>query len=298
MKNFKMVVDCLKASKIKKRVALICGVDSHSQEAISAAIREGFIEVIMVGPKSEVESYPIFSEFPDSVQFIDISDADQAAKQAVELIHQGKADILMKGIINTDNLLRVVLNKHTGLLPSGRVLTHLSLAEIPTYEHLLFFMDAAVIPYPTLEQRRAMLGYMVNTCHKFGLEVPRVALIHFTEKVDSKFPYSLECEQLVQESKTGAFGKVVLDGPLDLFTACSSEAAAIKGIESPLNGQADALLFASIESANVFYKSVTLFGQAEMAGLLMGTDCPIIITSRSDSAQTKYNSIALACLTH
>ena len=298
MKNFKMVIDRLKVSKIKKKVAVICGTDSHSEQAISAAINDGFIEVIMVGPQKEVESYPIFSKFPEAVQFINIPDPDQAAQCGVELIRQGKADILMKGIINTDNLLRVVLNKQKGLLPSGRVLTHLSLAQIPSYQKFIFFMDAAVIPYPTLEQRRAMIGYMVDTCHKFGLEMPRIALVHFTEKINPKFPYSLDCEKLVEQSKLGLLGKLILDGPLDLFTACSPEGAAIKGIESPLQGEADGLVFASIESGNVFYKSVTLFGQAEMAGLLMGTDCPIIITSRSDSAQTKYNSIALACLTH
>lgn len=298
IKNFGMMIDRLKEHKIKKRVAVVFGVDSHSEFALSNAIKAGFINVIMIGPKKEVESYPIFKEHPESVEFIDMDDPDSAAIKAVSLIHEKKADILMKGIINTDNLLRVVLNKEKGLLPKGKVLTHLSIAEIPSLSKLLFFLDAAVIPYPTLDQRREMLGYMSKACRSFGIVTPKLALIHCTEKVSNKFPHSLDYVQLIDDAKDGLFGSSVVDGPMDICTACDKESGEIKGIESPIGGDADGLMFPNIESGNVFYKSITLFGHAQMAGILMGTECPVIITSRSDSGLTKFNSIAMACLTH
>lgn len=295
--SFKTMIERLKEHKIKKRVAVVFGVDSHSEVAISKAIEDGFIDVIMVGPKDKVEHYPIFSKYPQSVQFIDVQNSDEAAKEAVKLIHENKADILMKGLINTDNLLRIVLNKEKGLLPKGKVLTHLSVSEIPNHHKLLFFLDSAVIPYPTLDQRGSMLSYMASACRSFGIKIPKIALIHFTEKVSAKFPHSLDYIQLIEEAQNGSYGSVVVDGPMDVYTACDKESADIKGIESPISGDADALMFPNIESGNVFYKTISLFAKAEMAGALMGTICPVVITSRSDSAMSKYNSIAMACLT-
>lgn len=298
IQNFKMMIQHLKGCNIKKTIAIVCGTDDHSKEAVTKAIEEGLVNVLMVGPKSKVENYPIFHSHPESVQFIDIADTDEAAKVAVGLIREKKADILMKGNINTDNLLRVILNKEYGLLAKGKVLTHLSLAEIPGTSKFLFFGDAAVIPAPNIEQRRSMIGYMVNACHKFGLKTPKIALIHFTEKVSEKFPNSVDYLSLSEEARNGGFGEAIVYGPIDLSTACNPEGADIKGIDTPIHGDADGLILPNIETGNVFYKSITQFAHAEMAGLLMGTDCPIVITSRSDSAQTKFNSIALACLTH
>ena len=296
IRSFKEIDECLKKQKTVKRVAVVCGTDSHSQYALSKAIEAGFIKVVMVGPRKEVESYPIFEKYPGSVRFIDVLDVDEAARIAVQLIREGDADILMKGNINTDNLLRVVLDKNDGILPAGKLLTHLSIAQIPRYDKLLFFMDAAVIPYPSFEQRVSMIQYTAAACHKFGIEKPNIALIHFTEKVNKKFPNSTDYVKLVDEAAKGTFGEVVVDGPIDISTACEKECGNIKGIESPIGGQADALMFPNIDASNVFYKTLCLFGQAEMAGLLMGPDCPVVVTSRGDSGQTKFNSIAMACL--
>lgn len=297
IQSFKMMVDHLKGNSIKKTVAVVCGTDDHSQEAVTRAIEADFVKVIMVGPKDKVENYPVFKAYPNSVEFIDISDSDEAARVAVKLVHDKKADILMKGNINTDNLLRVVLNKEYGLLKKGKVLTHLSLAEIPGQSKILFFGDPAVIPAPTIEQRRSMINYMADACRKFGMKTPKIALIHFNEKVNEKFPNSVDYQTLSRESEQGEFGDAIVYGPLDLSTSCNPEGADIKAIKAPIHGDADGLIFPNIETGNVFYKSITVFAHAEIAGLLMGTDCPIVITSRSDSSQTKFNSIALACLT-
>ena len=168
--------------------------------------------------------------------------------------------------------------------------------EIPTYHKLLFFSDAAVIPRPTLQQRIEMIWYAICTCRHFGIEQPRVALIHCTEKVSAKFPHSLDYVNIVELAEAGEFGNVIIDGPLDVRTACEQASGDIKGIVSPINGQADVLIFPNIESGNAFYKSVSLFAKAEMAGLLQGPICPVVLPSRSDSGLSKYYSIAMACL--
>ena len=214
----------------------------------------------------------------------------------MRIVREGGADILMKGIINTDNLLHAILDKEKGLLPKGKILTHLAVMQIPTYDKLLFFSDAAVIPRPTLQQRIEMIWYAICTCRHFGIEQPRVALIHCTEKVSAKFPHSLDYVNIVELAEAGEFGNVIIDGPLDVRTACEQASGDIKGIVSPINGQADVLIFPNIESGNAFYKSVSLFAKAEMAGLLQGPICPVVLPSRSDSGLSKYYSIAMACL--
>ena len=280
----------------RKRVVAVCPNDAHSEYAIKRAVEEGFASFLLVGDARLLHSYTELSIYSDNIEIIDIPDSDEAAREAVRLVRSGKADILMKGIINTDNLLRAILDKEHGLLPAGKVLTHLAVMQIPTYHKLLFFSDAAVIPRPTLQQRIEMIWYAIRTCHHFGIEQPRISLIHCTEKVSSKFPHSLDYVNIVELAEAGEFGNVIIDGPLDVLTSCERESGNIKGIASPINGDADVLIFPNIESGNTFYKSVSLFAQAEMAGVLQGPICPVVLTSRSDSGLSKYYSLAMACL--
>ena len=278
--NFAQLTAHLKKLNHRKRIAVVCANDPNTEYAISRALEEGIAEFLMIGDSS---SFPIISVRKVPTIFN-------------RIVREGGADILMKGIINTDNLLHAILDKEKGLLPKGKILTHLAVMEIPTYHKLLFFSDAAVIPRPTLQQRIEMIWYAICTCRHFGIEQPRVALIHCTEKVSAKFPHSLDYVNIVELAEAGEFGNVIIDGPLDVRTACEQASGDIKGIVSPINGQADVLIFPNIESGNAFYKSVSLFAQAEMAGLLQGPICPVVLPSRSDSGLSKYYSIAMACL--
>jgi phosphotransacetylase len=281
----------------RKRIAVVCANDPHTEYAISRALEEGIADFLMIGDAAIKERYPSLRNYPDRVEFIHIDDSDEAARQAVRIVRQGGADILMKGIINTDNLLHAILDKEHGLLPKGKVLTHLAVMEIPTYDKLLFFSDAAVIPRPTLQQRIEMVWYAIHACRHFGIAQPRIALTHCTEKVSPKFPHSLDYVNIVELAEAGEFGDVIIDGPLDVRTSCEKASGDIKGIASPINGEADVLIFPNIESGNTFYKSVSLFAHAEMAGLLQGPICPVVLPSRSDSGLSKYYSMAMACLT-
>lgn len=254
---------------------MVCPRDESTREAVERAREAGFVEPVMV----------------------DDDDVDVAAAKAVALVREGKADVLMKGLLNTDNLLKAVLNKETGILPKGRVLTHLTCAQIPQYERLLFMTDVAVIPYPTKEQRAEQLRYLLNLCRAMGIVEPRVALINCSEKVNEKhFPFTVEYQELIQQTKAGEFGPCIVDGPLDLKTSLSAKALHKKGIESPLEGQADGIIFPDIQAGNVFYKTITLFCQAETAAMLQGPQVPVVLTSRADSVESKFYSLALASI--
>lgn len=296
IRNFSQLTAHLKSLNQRKRIVLVCAKDPNTEYAIFRALEEGIAEFILVGDSAILEKYTTLKKYLHYVKTIHIEDPDEAAREAVRIIRRGDADILMKGIINTDNLLRAILDKENGLLPPGKVLTHLAAMQIPTYDKLLFVSDAAVIPRPTLQQRIEMIWYAIRSCRKFGIEQPRISLIHCTEKVSAKFPHSLDYVNIVELCEAGEFGNAIIDGPLDVKTSCEKTSGDIKGIVSPINGEADVLIFPNIESGNAFYKTVSLFCHADMAGLLQGPICPVILPSRSDSGLSKYYSIAMAIL--
>ena len=219
---------------------------------------------------------------------------ERAAEKAVALVRRGDANVLMKGLIGTDILLRALLNKVSGLLPEGRVLTHVSVAEIPNYPRLLFFTDAAVIPYPTQRQRVEQVRYTTGICHRMGIREPRIALIHCAEHGGRQFPFVEGYADIKAQAARGDFGRCIVDGPLDVKSACSLQALQAKGIISPLEGDSDVLIMPDIEAGNAFYKSMTLFANARTAGMLCGTLCPVVVPSRGDSAEAKFNSILFA----
>lgn len=219
---------------------------------------------------------------------------ERAAEKAVALVRRGDANVLMKGHLGTDILLRAILNKVAGLLKEGRVLTHLSVAEIPTYPKLLFFTDAAVIPYPSQKQRTAQVLYAAEVCHRMGILSPRIALIHCAEHGGRHFPFVDGYTDIKRMAAEGTFGRCIVDGPIDVKSACSLEALHAKGILSPIEGEADVLVMPDIEAGNAFYKAMTLFAGARTAGMLYGAQCPVVVPSRGDNAEAKFHSILFA----
>lgn len=297
IKDFAQMTAYLQSLSGRKKVVVVCPNDPHTEYAILRALEEGIAEFILVADcKFLSRAEEIKNNYPQYVEILVTSSPDEAAALAVQLIRQNKADILMKGLINTDNLLRAVLNKEKGILPKGEVLTHVTVARVPVYPKLLVFSDAAVIPRPTLEQFKAIIRYTCKVAHSCGVEEPRIAMLHCSEKVNEKFPHTLDYVELKECALRGEFGRVQLDGPMDVKTACDIHSGDIKGLSSPVVGNADVLIFPNIESGNTFYKTVTLFTKADIAGMLCGPTCPVVVTSRSDSGISKYYSLALACL--
>ena len=278
-----------------KRVAIAWGLDTETRAAILEALQRRMLEAVFVGPGEPLRQSHEFEAFSDHVSYVEAATEQEASAKCVSLVREGKADIVMKGLVHSDTLLRAVLSKEEGLLPKGNVLTHLAVAKLPNYHKLLFYTDAAVIPYPTDAQRHMQVKYIADTCHRLGIAEPRISLIHCSEKVDAKhFPYTAGFASIKEAALRGDFGACVVDGPLDLKTSCDRKSMSIKGIHSPINGDADALIFPDIEAGNLFHKVITLFCGAEIACLLMGTSAPVVFTSRSDSARTKLMSLAIA----
>ena len=294
--SFQDLTSYLKGQGCRKRVAVVCPYDKNTRDACLRALEDGFADLLLVGDPDTISEDARFKEFSDRVTVIAADSCDDAAAKAVALVKSGEANVLMKGLINTDNYLRAILNKQTGILMPGSVLTHITAAQMPEHGRLLFFSDAAVIPFPTLEQRKAMVGYMAGVCRKFGIAVPRIALVHCSEKISEMFPVTIDYIKIKEMAASGMFGDAVVDGPMDVKTAFESEAADIKGIDSPIGGLADALIFPDIEAGNAFYKTITHFCHAENAGMILGTPVPVVLPSRSDDADSKYYSMAAACL--
>lgn len=296
--DFSILPARLRSAERVVTVAVACPADSHTEEVIERSIAEQFARFTLVANTAKADiARRLAADYPDKVTLIVADDDDDAARHAVKEVREGRADVLMKGSLNTDNLLRAVLNKEEGILIKGSVLTHIAVADVPSLNHLLFFSDAAVIPYPTTEQYDAITRYITDTYRSItGGDRPRVALIHCTEKVSEKFPLTLSYEELKANAAAGAYGEVEIGGPMDVKTACDAESGAIKGITSPVVGNANCLIFPDIEAGNTFYKTITLFGGATVAGMLVGTTAPVVVTSRADTADSKFYSLATACL--
>lgn len=295
IQRFNDIIPHLRRRGDRRTVVVVWAADASTRSAVAQVLQLGVADVIFVGCRDAVEADAALHPYTDRIRIIDAADGDAAAAKAVELINAHEAQVLMKGLINTDNLLRAVLNKEHGILRPGEVLTHISVAEIPQYHKLLVFTDAAVIPYPTDQQREAQVRYALAVARGLNVQTPKAVMVHCTEKVDPRhFPFTANYQELKQKAAEGAFGDCVLDGPLDIKTALSAEALKKKGIESPVGGDADVLIFPDIIAANSFYKTLTLFGEANIAGMLAGTAAPVVVSSRGDSVQSKYLSLLLA----
>ncbi len=297
MTTFDELKNYLKTSKTARCVAVVWPADDDTIEACVQTLSHEVARLVMIGCRDIVENDERLQPYASVITVLDAETPDDAACKAVTMARQGEVHAIMKGLINTDNLLRAVLNKQTGILVPGSVLTHVSVAQIPTYDRLLLFSDSAVIPYPTHEQRIVQVQCLVRMCRRLGIETPRVALVHCSEKVNEKhFPHTVSYRTIVEMAAQGEFGPCVIDGPLDVKCACNEHSMLVKGIHSPLEGKSDALVLPDLEAGNVFYKTLTLFGDAQIAGILQGAQVPVIVPSRGDSAASKFNSIMLAVL--
>jgi phosphate butyryltransferase len=283
--------------KKRYRIAVAWGQDCNTIGALNKAVKKGFAEGILIGKENEIisacKSLGISNK---SFSIIESENETEASQEAVRVVKKGEADILMKGLVGTDKYLKAVMDKEKGLMLPNAVLTYVGVLEIPAYHKLLFITDPAVIPFPDLDQKVSMACYAIEMANKFGILKPKIALIGASEKMSSHFANSVDYAIMCKMAERGQIKNCIMDGPLDLFLACDKNSIAIKGVETPVNGDADILLFPSLESCNPFYKGLMLFAQSELAGLIRGTEKPVIVMSRSESEKSKYFCIALSCL--
>ncbi|MGQ9621530.1 MAG: phosphate acyltransferase, partial [Bacteroidales bacterium] len=253
---------------------------------------------IIIGTKKDIIKICKSQSIDHSLFTIRESENENTAScDAVDLVKTGKANIVMKGLVSTDIFLKAIMDKEKGIAKHGAVLSYVCAVEVPSYHKLLFITDPAVIPFPDLDQKIAMVRYAIEMANTFGINKPKVALIGASEKMSRHFENSMHYAVMCKMAERGQIKNCVIDGPLDIFLACEKKSSEIKGINTPVRGDADILLFPSLESCNPFYKSLVLFAGAELAGLIRGTEKPVIVMSRSEKQKSKYYCIALACLT-
>ena len=297
MKSLQEIADKAKKLGYKTRIAVAVAEDANTIHAILKASSEGFILPILIGDKQNIEALLEENQArATDFSIIDLPDHDAATREAVRMVKEGEADVLMKGLVNTDKFLKAVLNKERGLLPPKAVMSYTCALQLPKYHKLLLVSDTAVLPHPDLSQKIAMINYSVKMARRLGIEKPKVALISATEKVSPGMPNTVDYALICKMAERGQIQDCIIDGPLDVFLACDPESVKIKGVPTPIGGDADILIFPNLETANAFYKGLMLFGQGELAGLIQGTTKPVVVMSRSESEASKYYCIALSCL--
>jgi phosphotransacetylase len=284
-------------TKPKKRLVAAFANDAHTIEAIYAAVGRGIIDATLTGDEVNIRKICQDHDFDVSkFEIVNEPNEIKAASLAVQLINEGKVNLLMKGSLSTDKYMRAILNKEKGLCNEGAVLSHVTVMEFPTYPKLLTVSDVAIIPLPDFKQKVKMIDYMVKTAKAIGVEKPKVAVIAATEQMLAGMPACVEGAMLAKMSDRGQIAGCIVDGPLSLDCAIDKESVEIKKVSGPVAGNADCLLFPNIEAGNVFFKGGSKLAGAELAAYVAGARVPCVLTSRGDSALTKTYSIALAAL--
>jgi phosphate butyryltransferase len=289
------MAELVKGGKIK-RVAVACGQDPDIIDALARAVNEKLAVAILIGDRKKTEDLAKEHKIdPKIFTLIDEPDYKKAALKAVEMVKKGEADVLMKGLIDTAVYARAYLDKENGLL-TGATVSHVGVFETPNYPRLLIVTDAAQIPYPDFGQKVEMVNHAVAVAKKLGIETPKVAVLTATEKVNPKWPCSLEAAQLAKMCDRGQIKGCIIDGPLSMDAAVSPECAAGKGIKSPVAGYADILVTPDIQAGNILYKCMTQLAGATVAAMVIGPSAPVVLTSRTDTDDSKFYSIVLAVL--
>ena len=280
--------------KTLKKVSVSNAQDEPVLQAVKAAKEQNIATAILVGDEAKIREIAASIDMDlTDFEIINEPDTEAAALKAVELVHNGKADILLKGLLETKTFLKSVLNKEVGLR-TGKMLSHVCVFEIEGINRLLFFTDVAFNTYPTLADKVNIINNAVEVAHACGIECPKVAPLCAVETVNPKMQPTVDADNLTKMYEGGDFKGCQIYGPLSMDLAIDPEAAVHKGVTNPVAGHADILLFPNIDAGNITYKILVRTAKVKIGNVLVGTSAPVVLTSRSDDFETKLNSIALA----
>ncbi len=280
--------------KTLKKVSVSNAQDEPVLQAVKAAKEQNIATAILVGDEAKIREIAASIDMDlTDFEIINEPDTEAAALKAVELVHNGKADILLKGLLETKTFLKSVLNKEVGLR-TGKMLSHVCVFETEGINRLLFFTDVAFNTYPTLADKVNIINNAVEVAHACGIECPKVAPLCAVETVNPKMQPTVDADNLTKMYEGGDFKGCQIYGPLSMDLAIDPEAAVHKGVTNPVAGHADILLFPNIDAGNITYKILVRTAKVKIGNVLVGTSAPVVLTSRSDDFQTKLNSIALA----
>ena len=284
----------LESRKNRRKLVLAVAQDSHALDAVCKAAKKGFIEPVLVGNLKLIKQLAEEGDILlDGCTIIDETDTLKAVEMAVRLVHDGSADILMKGGCTTSQLLKGVLNREWGLR-NGELLSHFALFEIPAYHKLLGITDVAINIAPDLNDKIAIVNNAVDFMNRLGLAMPKIAAVAAVETVNEQMPATMDADKLTVLNREGAIRNCLIEGPLAFDTAISKESAIHKNLVSEVAGEADLLLMPDIEAGNILYKALAYFANSKVASVILGASAPVVLTSRSDSEEAKLNSILLA----
>lgn len=293
-RTFEELVAKLKASPRAVRMAVAAAGDEHTIEAVLNARKEGIVSPILVGDKALIDAaLEKFGATVPQEDVYDVPDIAEAAKYAVQLVREGKANLLMKGKLDTSVMLRPVVNKETGI-GKGGVMSHFTAFEVPSYHKLLVPVDGGMVTYPTLEQKKSIIENTVGALRAMGYDEVKVGVLACVEKVNPKMPETVEADALKQMNLRGEITGCIVEGPISYDCAVSKEIAEFKGFSSPVAGDVDVLVAPNIHAGNIMGKMLACTAGAKMAGFIVGAQVPIVLTSRGSSPLEKYNSIAIA----
>ncbi|HHU06499.1 MAG TPA: bifunctional enoyl-CoA hydratase/phosphate acetyltransferase [Clostridiales bacterium] len=292
-RNFDELIASVKKASRTKTVAVAAAADEHTLEAVFRASKEGLVTPLLVGEAAEIKA--VLDKLGETLPEENIFDATglpEAAEKAVALVREGKADILMKGKIDTSVLLKAVVNKEHGL-GKGGLMSHFTIFEIPDYKKLVTCVDGGMVTYPTLEQKKAIIENTVETLRAMGYECPKVGVLACVEKLNPNMPETVDGDKLKKMNEAGEIKNCIVEGPISYDCALDAEIAELKGYKSPVAGDCDILVVPNIHAGNILGKALTISCKARMAGVVVGAKCPIILTSRGSSSDEKYLSIVI-----
>ncbi len=270
--------------------------DKSSLKGVVKSTEAGLIDPILVGPEARIKEAAEEAELDLSdLEIVDAPFSHAAAAQGVAMIREARGEVLMKGSLHTDELMSAVLRKEKGLRTERR-LSHVFAMDVPTYPKALYITDAAVNIAPDLATKADIVQNAIDLATGLGLEDPKVAILSAVETVTPKIPSTIEAAALCKMADRGQITGGILDGPLAMDNAISPEAAEIKGIVSPVAGDADIIVVPDLEAGNMLAKNLTFLSGALAAGIVLGARVPIVLTSRADSTQTKMASCAVASI--
>ncbi len=275
-------------------LAVAAAEDEELLKALKEAEELGVITSRLYGKKETIENLAKKVHLMH-YEIIDAKDDEDAVEKAVLDVREGRADVLFKGLVNTSVFMRGVLNREKGLRGEG-LISHMAVYEIPDYHKLLFCTDSGLNVSPDYEEKRKILINALTAIKKLGIENPKVACLTANEMVNPKMPSTVDADALVKLSLEGGLPQCIMEGPIAFDVAFSEEAAQHKGIDSKIAGDVDLILFPNMETGNVLGKSWLHFNKAKWAGIILGSKKPVILGSRSDTAEIKINSILLGCL--
>jgi phosphate acetyltransferase len=270
--------------------------DESSLRGAVEAAQMGIIQPILVGPKARIEA--VAAQFGLDISAFEVVDAphsEASAETAVRLAREGRAEMVMKGSLHSDELMAAVVSRETGLRTNRRI-SHCFIMDVPAIDRAVIISDAAVNIFPTLEDKVHIVQNAIDMARALGMEQPKVAILSAMETVNPKLPSTIEAAALCKMAERGQITGGILDGPLALDNAIDLGAAKIKKISSPVGGRADILVVPDLEAGNMLAKSLSFMAEADAAGIVLGARVPIILTSRADSVTTRLASCAVAAL--